>query len=446
MILHDWPRILGRLGTFAATLSWDDVIPEVRERFGLVLLDTIGVTVAGARTPELRAMSAAWDAPDGPATLIGAGRQATVDAAAWLNGTAACCLELDEGNKYAKGHPAAHTFPAAVALGEALHVSGRQLCEALLVGHEVASRFGRAFAGAPGVHPHGHWGVTGAAAAAARLLGADASGIAGAIDAACGLGLATHFDVALQGTFVRNTWIGAANANGLVAARLSVAGLTHPAGTAELTLGTLLGTLDADALTDDLGTRFDVTNGYFKRHASCSYTHPPADAVLELRELHPDLRAENVVAIEVSTHHLAVPLDRTEFPTRLAAMFSVPYVVAAALTHGACGPPAFDDAHRSDPTVVRLAQATTVRLDPALDARLPIERPARVVLRMVDGSSRTAEVPNPIGDADCHPFGRREVLAKLGSLLGDADAHALSRALTALPTDPTIRSLSEAIR
>jgi 2-methylcitrate dehydratase PrpD len=444
--MHDWPGTLGRLGGFAATLCWDDVTPQVRERLGLVLLDTIGVTIAGARTPELRALTGAWDSPAGPATLMGAGRQTTVDAAAWLNGTAACCLELDEGNKYARGHPAAHAFPAVLALGEALEVSGRQLCEALLVGHEVASRFGRAFAGAPGVHPHGHWGVTGAAAAAARLLGADATGIAGAIDAACGLQLATHFDVALQGTFVRNTWIGAANANGLVAARLAMAGLARPAGTAGLTLGTLLGTLDSDALTDALGTRFDVTNGYFKRHASCSYTHPPADAVLELRERHPDLRAEDVVSIEVSTHHLAVPLDGTEFPTRLAAMFSVPYVVAAALTHGACAPTAFDDAHRSDPTVLRLAEATRVSLDPALDARLPVERPARVVLRMADSSSVAAEVPNPIGDADRHPFGHGEVLAKLTDLLGDADADALSGALTALPTAPTIRSLSEAIR
>src|SRR5690606_25712539 len=172
--------------------------------------DTVGVTIAGARTSELRALTAAWDPPAGPATLLGAKRRVSVDAAAWLNGTAACCLELDEGNKYARGHPAAHVVAAVLALGEALEVSGRRLCEALLVGHEVASRFGRAFAGAPGVHPHGHWGATGAAAAAARLLGADAAGIAGAIDAACGLVLATHFDVALRGTFVRNTWTGAA--------------------------------------------------------------------------------------------------------------------------------------------------------------------------------------------------------------------------------------------
>jgi 2-methylcitrate dehydratase PrpD len=444
--MHDWPATLGRLGGFAAALRWDGVAAGVRERLGLVVLDTLGVTVAGARTAELAAVTRAWDPPPGPATLVGAGRRAAVDTAAWINGTAACCLELDEGNKYARGHPAAHAVPAVLALGEQLGVSGRPLCEALLVGHEVASRFGRAFTAAPGVHPHGHWGATGAAAGAARLLGADAEGIAAAIDAACGLPMATHFDVATRGTFVRNTWIGAANANGLVAARLAVAGLAGPAGTAELTFGDLLGTFDPDTLTDELGDRFDVALGYFKRHASCSYTHPPADAVLELRARHPGLAADDVTSIEVATHRLAAPLDGVEFPTRLAAMFSVPYVVAVALVHGTCAPAAFDDAHRGDPAVVRLARATKVTCAPELDARLPGERPARVVLHLADGSSLSAEAPNPIGDADHHPFGHADVVAKLGALLGDRDAAALADAVAALPSAASLAQVSEALR
>lgn len=273
----------------------------------------------------------------------------------------------------------------------------------------------------------------------------DARGIAGAIDAACGLPLATHFDVARQGTFVRNTWIGAANVNGMVAARLAMAGLASPGSTADLGLGSLLGTIDPTGLTDQLGTRFDVASGYFKRHASCSYTHPPADAVLELLDRHPDLRPADVMEIEVATHHLAAPLDATAFPTRLAAMFSVPYVVATALTEGACPPSAFDDAHRSDPTVLRLARSTRVTLDPELDARLPVERPAVVVLHLADGSTLSAEAPNPIGDADHHPFGHAEILAKLQGLLGEADAEVLAQVVAGLSTADDIGPLLETI-
>src|SRR4051794_41581254 len=104
-----------------------------------MLLDLLGVTVAGARTPELRALLAAWDPIDGPAPILGAGRGADPDAAALLNGTAACCLELDEGNKHAQGHPAAHVVFAALAqtAGAGRPVSGRELLSAVVAGYEV---------------------------------------------------------------------------------------------------------------------------------------------------------------------------------------------------------------------------------------------------------------------------------------------------------------------
>lgn len=432
------PEALLSLGEFVAGLEWPAVDPSVRERVTLTLFDTLAVTSAGNRTPEMRALVDAWDPPPGGARLFGIGRPVNPDDAAWINGTAACSLELDEGNKYARGHPATHAFPAALALGQALGASGEELSAALLAGHEVASRFGRAFTPRPGVHPHGHWGATGAAAAAARLLRLGPVQVAGAIDAAGGLPLATHMAVALRGTFVRNTWIGAANANGLVAARLAAAGLAGVDGTASHTVGGILGTLDPAALVDELGTRFDVLHGYFKRHASCAYTHPPADAALELVRRHPRLRPDDIVAIDVATHRLATPLDGVAVPTRLAAMFSVPYVVAAALATGDCSPDAFDDAHRADPTIRRLAAVTRLELDPALDARLPAERPARVSLRLCDGSSLVAEVPNAVGDADHFPFGRTDVYWKAAALLGEGGAATIERIVDAVAAAPDV--------
>jgi 2-methylcitrate dehydratase PrpD len=437
----DVSTALSHLGSFAEEARWRDVPSPLRDRLLLTLLDTVGVIVAGARTGELRDLVAAWDPPAGPARLFGTTHSAPVDAAAWLNGTAACSLELDEGNKYARGHPAAHVFPAALALAQARGASGEDLCTALLVGHEVAARFGRATTTTAGLHPHGHWGAAGAAAAAGRLLALSADAIAAAIDAACGLVLATHFGSALRGTFVRNTWIGAANANGLVAARLAAAGLATVDDTPELTLGELLGSFDPAQLTEELGSRFDVQHGYFKQHASCSYTHPPADAVLELRRSHPDVSADDVAAVDVDTHRLAAPLDRKEFPTRLAAMFSIPYVVAAALVEGGCPPAAFDDVHRRDPAMRRLADTVTVHQDDQLDARLPAERPARVTLRLRDGRVLTAEVPNPVGDADHHPFGRTEIDAKLQALIGRDDAVALAQTVDALPRADDVTDL-----
>jgi 2-methylcitrate dehydratase PrpD len=407
------------LGEFVACFDWR-AHSGLLEPLVRVLLDTLGVTVAGARTVEMRALTAAWGPEPGRAQLFGVGKRAVPEVAAYLNGVSAVVLELDEGNKYARGHPASHAFPAALAVAQVRDASGPELAAALLVGHEVASRFGRATRLSPGIHPHGNWGTTGAAAAVARLMGLDGAGVAAALDVACGTVLATPFETALAGSAARNGWVGAANFAGISAARTASAGLARVEGSPRWTLGGILGAFDPGELTADLGQRFDVEKGYFKRHASCSYTHPPGDAVLDILRHDPDLDTGRITAILVETHRTAANLNRTAVPTRLAAMFSIPYVVAAVLTTVGCSPAAFDDAHRADPEVRRLAELTRVVSTEEFDRRLPEERAARVTLTLDDGSVLAAEVPNPVGDIAHHPFGLPEIREKLGALLGPA--------------------------
>lgn len=412
-----------KLGGWVSAFA--DVPGEVRDRLALVLYDTLGVTAAGARLPEQAALLRAWDPPAGPAPVIGGGTSTTPDAAAWLNSVAACSLELDEGNKYARGHPAGHGFPAVLAMAAARRADGPTTCTALLAAYEVASRFGRATTPRPGLHPHGNWGVAGAAAGVARLLGLGPEPTAAAIDAASGLPLAGHFESALSGNPVRNAWMGASNVHGIIAARMAAAGVATVTGTAAYTLGELLGSFDPAALADALGDRYDLTAGYFKRHASCSFTHPPVDAVLELRRAHPDLTPERIAEVDVETHSLGGGLTHTTWPSRLAAMFSTPYVVAAALARnpadGALGPEATSEPARADPAVAALARRVRVRIADDLDRRLPDERPARVTAVLDDGRRFVATVPNPVGDAAYHPFGWTEVEAKIGGLLGQDD-------------------------
>lgn len=380
----------------------------------------------------MRALVAAWDPPPGPASILGAGRRTTPETAAYLNGVSAVALELDEGNKYARGHPASHVFPAALAVAQAQNATGQELAAALLAGYEVASRFGRATRLRPGVHPHGNWGTAGAAAAASRLIGLDARATAATLDVACATVLATPFEAALAGSAARNGWVGASNLSGLAAARMAAAGIAGNVGLAAATLGDVLGEFDPEGLTCGLGERFDIERGYFKRHASCSYTHPPADAMLEILRENPRLDPARVRQITVETHGLAAPLNRTDCPTRLAAMFSIPYVVSVALVAGGCGPEAFGDARRADPAVRRLMDVTRVVGTEEFDRRLPEERAARVTVTLDDGTTLAAEVPNPVGDADHRPFGLGEIREKLDRLLGrgsGAALEALSRQL-----------------
>nr|BFE38721.1 MmgE/PrpD family protein [Actinomadura rugatobispora] len=421
------------LGAWVSGLVLDDVPDGVVERLSLVLLDVVGVTAVGAGLPEHRALRDAWNAPPGRSPLIGAGRLATSDAAAWLGAMALVALELDEGNKYAKGHPAAHGFPAVLALAAERDATGADTAAALLAAYEVAARFGRATRLRPGAHPHGSWGVAGAAAGCARLLGLDADATAAAIDTAAGMPIAGHFDSATSGNPVRDAWMGAANLSGLVAARMAAAGAARNTGTAALSLGTLLGEFDPAELTGGLGERWDITRGYFKRHASCSFTHPAADAVLALAA-ETGLAARPIAEILVETHALGAGLARTGWDNRLSAMFSTPYVVAAAALTGEVGPRSPLDR----PDVAALARRVRVAAAGDLTARLPDERAARVTVAFEDGTRAVREVPNPVGDADHHPLGEAEVVALLRAWLPERpglidDAVRTSRELPGMP-------------
>lgn len=433
---------LGQLADWAARVRWESTPNDVRDRLRLVLLDTLGVSLLGARLPERAALVEAWATSPGPVAVIGTGVTSTPEAAAWLNATALVSLEMDEGNKYAAGHPAAHGFPAVLALAAALDSDGPTTAAALLVAYEVAARYGRASRPTAGLHPHGNWGVTGAAAGCAKLLDLDAVGIAAAIDTASGMPIAGHFSAALDGNPVRNEWMGACNVAGLACARLARANIAHPTGIAVHSLGGLLGAFDASALTDQLGERWDIRLGYFKRHASCAFTHPSADASLALREqlAAMQLSTTDIERVRVTTYSMASALNRSRWSNRLAAMFSIPYVVTAALLRGRVAPDGFDGSHEDE--FAALAARVEIAVGAQFDARLPDARGAAVELILTDGRVLRHEVTNPIGDAAHQPLDLEQTMNLLRDLLGDDDAlQRVADAAAQLPEASGVRDL-----
>ena len=411
------------------------------------LLDTFAVTMAGSALAESAQLRKLYPPSSGNSTVFASGRLYSVADASWLNGISLVSLELDEGNKSIRGHASAHVFPVVLALAEELDVSGRDFVEAFLIGHEVASRFGNATVLRAGLHPHGNWGTTGAAAGCARLLRLDPRRSARAIDNATSALAATPFSAATSGMAIRNSWIGSANVQGLWASTVAKAEEDTTAfGLALETLGSVLGNLDATALASELGSRFFLQTGYFKRHASCSYTHPPVDAALELRG---SLTLEDLHRIEivrVQTNHLASDLVSLSWPTRLAAMFSIPYAVATALEAGSLDPSQFERGFRESQSRISLANRVEVTLDEELDSRLPKQRSARVTIEFADGSSRSTLCANPIGDADNQPFDREALAAKASALIGEETSRTLLARLGGLVEAPSMREWAADLR
>lgn len=422
--------VLAALARFVAKGSEDALPVDVRDRAALVLADTVGAILGGSREPEIGRLHAGAERAAGPATVLAAGFPRVEPWWAIVaNGLAGTMLELDEGNRFARGHPAIHVLPAALAEAERLGQSGARLLSALVIGYDVAARLGGSAPVRPGMHMHGVHGAVGAAAAVARLRELDDDVTARVLGVAAGLTLGTSWRTALAGATVRNAYAGVAGANGWLAADLATAGITPLPDMLTEIFGRISGTgLEASQALDGLGERFEVTRGYFKRYACCRFNHPAIEAVEEMlvaTRIAPDA----VASIRVATTALGATMSDREPVGALGAKFSIPYALAARLVlgdWGACGVDAFREPALSDPRVRALARLVEVAEDPALSALMPGARPARVEVRLTDGRVLARRVDQPSGEFD-RPHSEallREKFVALAADLGDAGAGA----------------------
>jgi 2-methylcitrate dehydratase PrpD len=387
---------------FAAGLTLADVPADVQAHVGLVIADTVGAIVGGSTDPAVESLAErlTGDTEGAGAAVLGTDHRLTPRLAALVNGTAGTVLELDEGHKYAAGHPAIHVLPAVLAAGDAADASDEAFLTAFVAGYEVVTRVARAcYPLTAGYHPHGVWGAVGAAVGVARLRGLDAETTLTSMRIAANGAQHTRMAAATEGATVRNSYAGKANLDGMLAVELAEAGFTGLRGGVARHLSPACGDgFDADELGDELGERWDVTGGYFKRHAACRYTHPTLDALDALLE-RVSVDGERVEEVAVETYPTAAELTPAHPTNVLQAKFSLPFAVATRLHTGGSGKPSFDQEALTD-AAFELAERVTVRTAPDLTARLPDARSARVTVTLDDGESYEEEVVHARGGAE----------------------------------------------
>lgn len=407
---------LDTLASFVADFRLESLKPATVEQTSYVMLDTIGAIAGGAAEPEMQALTAKLAvSPAGEASVIGTDKKAVSAAAAFLNGTAGTFLEMDEGNRFAKGHPAIHALPAVWALAEIKGLSGKAVMEALVLGYEIGARIGIAAALRPDMHPHGTWGTVGAATAVAKLLGYDAARIRETINVASSLTLATSKRTMLEGGTVRNAYAGIANRMALMAIDLIEAGFVGERDGLSSVFGRVVSeTFDTAKMIDGLGDDWQIDRNYFKLHSCCRYNHGALDA-LDLLLAREPVAPDAIERVDVASYLYAAELDDQAPRNTLGAKFSVPFAVATRLARGSSAVENFTWDALRDERVQALARRVFVTEDKAMTSRLPQVRPARVDLRLRDGRTLTAAVEANRGD-DQDPYSREELTTKYVSL------------------------------
>ncbi len=428
------------LAAFAAGLHFDDIPSEVIEHMKLCLLDTLGCALYGSTLPWSRILRRTMAEVDqqGGTPVWGTDVRLSSINAALANGTAVHAFELDDLHPRSIVHTGSVVAPAVFAAGP---IDGRTALTGLVAGYEVAARVGNSLGAAhllAGWHPTGTHGTLGAAAGAGSVLGLDAThmrealGIAGT--QASGL-MAAQYE-----SMVKRMHAGRAAQSGLYGALLAARGFTGIADLFEASYGgygtTFSPRFDPAALTEGLGSTWEVLDVGFKCYSTNGSCHPTIDALLAMRN--EGLRADEIesITMRVSTatkEHVGwnyVPGSVT------TAQMNLPYVAAVVVADGDAFVEQFSVDRIRDPELVEFSSRVHVIADADIDAQGDRARHlTRIEVKLKDGSSRVDERRHARGSAS-NPLTTDEVIGKFerlaGGVIGRDGAGALRQSVARL--------------
>src|SRR5437763_774081 len=165
-----------RIADFVSHLTYEQIPAEVRERIKLLILDSLGCAIYGARLEWCRILQNMLGALDATRTtsIWGTAQKLSSTNAALINGTQVQGFELDDVHRDGVLHCGAVTLPALIALAEShARMNGREFLAAAIAGYEIGPRVGRCMGQehiGQGWHSGATLGVYSAAAGAARGL------------------------------------------------------------------------------------------------------------------------------------------------------------------------------------------------------------------------------------------------------------------------------------
>lgn len=370
---------------------------EAREAASRCVLDLITAVAAGFTVPSVAGTRQVAEAlyGVGPSPVWFAGKTLTPMGAVFCNSAAASALDLDDGNRKARGHPGAAVIPTAFSIAQETDASTDDLLAAIVAGYEVGVRVGAA----RGFHARsGLWCGYGAVATAAWLRHTPPDTVSNAL-AITGMTapnlLATNggprYPVPVGNDIKEGIpW---ATVTGLTALHLAEAGLAGPEDILDHAPHH-----DSDAIAAGFGGRPAICDTYFKPFACCRHIHAPVEAAETLMARHA-IAPGDITGIDVHTYEGALRISNRPRPRNLVdVQFSIPYCIGLTVTLGnqVLIPPETGVLGRPD--VTALAEKVALHLDAALDARFPAESLTRVVITTKENRFESA-ITAPSGEA-----------------------------------------------
>jgi 2-methylcitrate dehydratase len=412
------------LAKYATRASFADLSAESRRQLPIHVLDSLGCCIAALGADPIQASrdQVSEFGGAGPCTLIGGGKANPIYAAFW---NTALVRYVDFMDNFLAPTETCHTadnFGVALSIADYVGGSGRDLMLGVAIGYTVQSR----------LVDHANFMTRGLDhtsqlafshnAAAGRLLGLSEKQIANAIAMAA----VSDASFAVVRAKPLSQWKGLASAQSALGAMnalfLARRGVEGPLQVIEGPLGIehLLG-MKIDIDWDNQG--YDgVVESTIKKYNSMIHTQSAVHCMVELaRQNEPD--PNQVISIEVEVFQLAYDfaggglygVDKT-IRTKEQADHSLPYLLAVALLDGGVMPAQFAPERIARPDVQRLLKKVSVRPKDDYTALYPRKMPAKITVRLQDGTVIEHEVQDYPGLAS-HPFTWDESVEKFDTLV-----------------------------
>lgn len=413
------------LADFTSRLTYEKLSPHSVSMAKKCLLDWLGVAISGSQEQPAKIIRQTIVKPSaGEATILAQDceRTSALDAA-FCNGAASHSLDFDDLHNPSIIHLACVVIPAALALAEAEHKSGKQLLAAICAGYEAGARAGEAVIPESYFYWHttGSAGIFGAAAAAANILGLDAQQTLMCYGSA-GTQAAGLWEFLKEGAMSKSLHAGKAAYGGVLSACLARAGFTGASKILEGEKGFCRAVSPQphqEKLVDGLNSgKLKIDENSFKPYACCKHSHAALYAIQTLRQKH-KLQPADICKTTLFVNDITDCLINNPRPqTPYGCKFSIQYCSAAILKYGAAGIEQFRPNIINDEEILQLMQKTAVVRDEAMEKiyrENPSKLASRAELTLTSGAVLSMQVDYPKGDPD-NPLSWEETCAKFMTL------------------------------
>ena len=327
-----------KLATWLCSHRYEDMPAAVQAKAVDVVFDSVGAMAACSTLPEVKAIVELVDEQGarGDCTIIGNSCTSSAINAAMCNGGMAHGNEVDPVHSTSVGgHVAAGPVPAALAIGESIGASGRDVLRAVALGYEVGGRLMTIFYRERDYTKRRFYHTAvganiSSAVSAGILLGLDTQAMQVALCLAtyqaAGPDNMTKDPVHMGKTFQ----VAAANRNGVTAALLAHKGCYAPTDILDGTHGLFDAYLNnpeaGGDLLDKLGDYYSITDVMHKRYSAGTPNQAYLPALFRLLE---GVKPADIAEIEI---HMPTRGVKRVPKTRHASISALKVTAIAAVT------------------------------------------------------------------------------------------------------------------